>query len=104
MGRNNCVFSEKYIEEYPFLKAGTDKFSAYCTKCRTEFSIAGQGKCQIDQHVKTKRHKKNMEASSMSSKMTEHFKWKQMGSFEKNLAAKEATMAYHTIKHRQSFK
>ena len=104
MVRNGCNFQDSWIEKYPFLSRGKGKSIAKCSKCNVEFSVKGQGVHQVEQHAKSMKHKRNNLAAAMSSKMTLHFTNKNMGDKEKLLAAREATFAFHTVKHRQSYR
>jgi hypothetical protein len=44
------------------------------------------------------------ENTSVSSKVSDYFSKKPMGEMERNLAADEATFAYHVCMHNQSFR
>lgn len=104
MPKRLCKFSEELQREFPFLKkvcpSQDDKVK--CSHCNSEFSVAHGGRSDIKDHLKTNKHKNSLACAASSSKLTTFFK---TSSDDKNLdlAAKEATFAYHTAKHSLSF-
>ena len=67
------------------------------------FSINHGGRSDIDKHSQAQKHKSSVEAAALSSRVTNFFKSANSDQSLK-LAAKEATFAYHTAIHGQSFK
>lgn len=62
MSRGNCQFSDKFEEDFPFIKRATgnnSQHSAFCTICKTTFSIKNKGKHDIKQHATSKKHVDN---------------------------------------------
>ena len=53
--------------------------------------------------LKSTKHKKAIRNETSSAKMTDYF-FKPGTQTEDNVAAAEATMAFHTVKHYQSYK
>ena len=61
------------------------------------------GPADVNNHLGSKKHKVSVEAAASSSRVTSFFK--SIGSDATlALAAKEATFAYHTVAHEQSFR
>lgn len=107
MPKRKCVLTEKLRTEYPFIVPcncdGKVNEKVKCTQCNAIFSIQHGGRSDITQHIATKRHKL-AENASVSSKVSDYFSKKAMGEMERNLAADDATFAYHVCMHNQSFR
>lgn len=107
MPKRKCCFNDTLKEKFPFIKesviGSADGSKVECMMCRAVFSISHGGKADIDDHVKTKKHKAAASARSSSETLTNFFRKKKLGDKEKELAAQEATFVYHTVKHNQSF-
>ena len=74
-----------------------------CNRCGSVFSIADGGRVDVNNHLGSKKHEVSVEAAASSSQVT--FFFKNIGSDAVlALAAKEATFAYHTATHGQSFR
>ena len=74
-----------------------------CNRCGSVFSIVHGGRSDVNNHLGSKKRKVSVEAAASSSRMTSFFK--NVGSVATlTLAAKEATFAYHTATHGQSFR
>lgn len=102
--KRKCVFSEKLQSEYKFLKACENSSARVrCLSCSSEFSIEYRGRLDIEDHVKSGKHKKAVSAAS-SANIASFFKNKNAGDKELQCAAREAAFAYHTAKHELSFK
>ena len=67
-------FKPEYKERFPFvIKSDRDDFTARCTICMSDFSIAHGGENDITKHMKTAKHKKATESSTTNKKMTSFF-------------------------------
>ena len=76
-----------------------------CNHCGSLFSIVHGQRADVNNHLGSKKHKVAVEAAASSSRVTSFFK--DVGSASVAtlaLAAKEATFAYHTATHGQSFR
>ena len=74
-----------------------------CNRCGSVFSIVHGGRADVNNHLGSKKHEVSVEAAASSSRVTSYFK--NVGCVATlALAAKEATFAYHTATHGQSFK
>jgi hypothetical protein len=104
MLKRKCVLTEKLRTKYPFIiPCNCDGKVVKCTQCNAIFSIQHGSRSDITQHIATKRYKL-AENASVSSKVSEYFSKKSVGEMERNLAADEATFAYHVCMHNQSFR
>jgi hypothetical protein len=98
MPKRKCVLTEELRTKYPFIIPcncdGKVDEEVKCTQCNAIFSIQYCGRSDITQHIATKRHKLAKNAS-VSSKVSDYFSKKTVAEMERNLAADEATFAYH---------
>lgn len=105
MPKRSCKFSEDLQKEFPFLKkvcaAQDDKVKCY--HCNSEFSVAHGGRSDIKDHLQSNKHNKSVACASTSSILTTFFKNVSSDGKNLDLAAKEATFAYHTANHSLSF-
>ena len=65
--------------------------------------MANKGNISLDDHIKITKHKQAIRGETSSSKMTDYF-CKPGTKSEDEVAAAEATMAFHTVKHHYSYK
>lgn len=81
--RRKCVFNDDLKYKYAFIKAcnkndpSATESDVFCEKCRSSFSIANSGKSDIENHIKTVKHKRVVSAAIASSSMTSYFKKKE---------------------------
>ena len=104
MPKRKCKFTNELKQEFPYLK-DTGKGKVLCNHCGSVFSIIHGGRADVNNHLGSKKHKVAVEAAASSSRVTSFFK--DVGSASVAtlaLTAKEATFAYHTATHGQSFK
>ena len=73
----------------------------HCLWLRYVFPVANKGRLSLDMHVESTKHKKA--SISSSTKVTDYF-CKPGTQTENNVAAAEAAMAFHAVKHHQSYK
>ncbi|CAH1099089.1 unnamed protein product [Psylliodes chrysocephalus] len=102
--RNNVITAELQ-QDFPFFKnvAGSLNRVKF-KKCTAEFSVSHGGRSDVNDHLKTAKHRSSEEAAVSSSKITQFFKNYDAGDTELVVAAKEATFAFHTAKYDLSFK
>ncbi|CAF3184543.1 unnamed protein product [Rotaria sp. Silwood2] len=81
-----------FLKEYKF-----DSSQATCVVCNQQFSIHYRGKADIDNHMKTKKHEKNMKSYNVNQQLiTDTIK----PSKEKDeICAAEAVLVFHGVKH-----
>lgn len=106
MPKRTCKFNETLQKKYPFikLKRTTSESDVLCNICRAEFSVAHNGATDISNHLSTGRHTRAVGASASSKSLTEFYANASCGTKEKQLAAAEGTLAYHTVSHNHSFR
>ena len=104
MPKRKCAFTNDLKREYPYLKETVNN-KVHCNQCMAVFSISHGGRSDINKYLQTQKHKSSIEAAASSSRVKNFFKPANSDSDESlKLAAKEATFAYHTAIHGQSFK
>ena len=65
--------------------------------------MANKGSISLDDHIKTTKHKQAIRGKTLSFKVTDYF-CKPGTMSEDEVAAAEATVAFHTAKHHYSYK
>lgn len=100
-----CTFNVKLQEEYKFLKKTTSDSDIHCDICGSDFSIAHSGKTDIENHVKTDKHKRSLNAASTSKQLPEFFRATVAPSHsDLETAAREGVWAYHLINENENFR
>ncbi|CAF1359389.1 unnamed protein product [Rotaria magnacalcarata] len=96
------VFRCEWLTEFNFLKEyKPDKSKATCIACNSQFSVHYGGKTDVVQHSKSKQHKTNMLTFSVDRQLiTTTMKPTRE---KEEVAATEATLVYHGVKHRISY-
>ncbi|CAL8119834.1 unnamed protein product [Orchesella dallaii] len=104
-GRRKCHFNSDLEKEFGFLekRQKNDPSVVYCTVCNNTFSIANSGRSQIIKHLTTDLHKKGEQAKASSKKLDQFFTSVKPKQEDFELAAREGTIAYHTVVHDHSF-
>lgn len=98
MPKYKCKWSDSIKDSHPYLKKGDSEQSAFCTICRTTFSIATAGKGDADRHKDSDKHKKNVRSAANNNILT-HFQ----PTFDSKVAAQEGVWAYHVVCSNHSF-
>ena len=102
MPKRKCKFTDDLKRKFPYLKEAANG-NVLCNRCGSVFSIADGGRADVNNHLGSKKHEVSVETAASSSQVT--FFFKNIGSDTVlALAAKEATFAYHTATHGQSFR
>lgn len=105
MPKRKCTFNESLQAKYPFIKQVNTPSGVRCEKCRTEFSVSHSGAGDIEQHLKSEKHKTADRAAASSSSMLNFFKKSDVPtSKDLDIAAAEGVWAYHTIQENHSFR
>jgi len=86
------------------MKKGCLDWEVICSKCSSTFSVAHGGKSDINDHLKSAKHKRADYAAASSMSATRFFRSTTLGDSEQKLAAAEGLWSYHTVKHNQSFR
>lgn len=98
--KKRCKFTDILKAKYPSFREGRNEQEVKCTICDSFVSIGYKGAVDIDKHINTEKHKKQNGLCASTSKL-DSFVSKQ--SKDKNSAV-DATLAFHVVKHHQSYK
>ncbi|CAH1163556.1 unnamed protein product [Phaedon cochleariae] len=104
--RRTCKFNKELQLKYPMFKptkTDADNSDVHCPTCKSIFSIANKGKCDLDQHLNTMKHKKNIREAEVNNKVTD-FLVPKYTNIELQISAAEGTLAFHTVHHHLSFR
>lgn len=101
MSKRKCKFTEVLRAKYPCFTSGRDDFDAKCSICDCHVDVGNKGTIALERHVATEKHKKMIRAAG-SSKVTNYFQPSTSMTL-KNTHAAEGTLAFHTVKHHQSY-
>lgn len=106
MPKRKCIFNSNLQSKYPFIKQRNSTPSdVNCGKCHTDFSISHGGASDIEQHLKSEKHKNADRAAASSSSMLNFFKKSDVPTTnDLDIAAAEGVWAYHTIQENHSFR
>jgi hypothetical protein len=87
---------QMFLKEYKF-----DSSQATCVVCNQQFSIHYRGKSDIDNHMKTQKHQRNMKSYNVNQQLiTDTIK----PSKEKDeICAAEAVLVFHGVQHGHSY-
>lgn len=104
MSKRKCQFNENLQTKYSpgFKKINDDQHAVFCTTCSVAVSIANKGGHDIEQHIKSEKHKRRIR-DGHSSKTVADFFMKPCSNIQSKVSAAEATLAFHTVKHHHSF-
>ena len=105
MPKRKSVFSDELRQKYPCFKKGRSDFKSECITggYGTFISVANKGSISLDDHIKTAKHKQAIRGETSSFKITDYF-CKPGTKSKDEVAAAEATLAFHTVKHHYSYK
>lgn len=103
MPKRTCKFSDCYSKEWNFIKKGRFDYEAECSVCNCFISISHGGRSDIVDHIRSKKHTNRFSATSCSKTLQNYFV-KHQSSEETKVRAAELTLAYHTVKHHQTFR
>lgn len=102
MSKRKCKFTEVLRAKYPCFVQGRDEFDAKCSICDCHVDVSNKGTMALERHVATEKHNKMIRAAGSSSKVTNYFQ-SSTSMTHKNAHAAEGTLAFHTVKHHQSY-
>ena len=105
MPKKKLQFSEELQQKYQFFRKGRNDFEEECITCGydTFVSVANKGRLSLDMLVDSSKYKKAVQREASSAKVTDYF-CKPGTQTEDNVAAAEATMSFHTVKHHCSYR
>ena len=99
MSRRKCIFKDNLKKNYRFLEFTYDDSNVRCDKCNATFSVAAGGGNDIENHLKTKKHK--VAASFQISIISEFFIGEKL---DLNLLTIEGVWAYGQIDDNPGFR
>jgi hypothetical protein len=99
MAKRKCSINGSIKSEYPFIKYMNE--DAECTLCNAKFCIARDGRSDVVNDVKTRKHKLAVQNLASNNSISNCLGTKNVIEMQKqlSLAAQEATFAYHTAVH-----
>lgn len=102
MSKRKCKFTEILKAKHPCFTRGRDDYDAKCSICDCHVDVGNKGIIALDRHVATEKHKKMIRVAGSSSKVTNFFQPSTSLAL-KNAHAAEGTLAFHIVKHHQSY-
>ena len=105
MPKRKSVFSDELRQKYSCFKRSNFEAECIISGYGTLISVANKGSrpIRLDDHIKTTKQKQAIRGEISSFKVTDYF-CKPDTKSEDEVAAAEATMAFHTVKHHYSHK
>ena len=102
MPKCKCKFTDELKKKHPCFRLGREASEAECMTCRagTYVSVANKGGSDLEAHVHSAKHKNAARGESSSSKVTDFF----VSKTNTSVTAAEGTLAFHTIKHHNSYR
>lgn len=100
MPKRKCTVSEEMLKTFPSMKKANNNSELFCIICSCNLSIAHKGKKDIEEHIKTEKHNKKLKEHGNTSKLDNFLMTTNQS---KMIKAAEVTLAYHTVKHHQSY-
>lgn len=100
--KRKCTFTDDLKTKYPCFDTGRDEYESKCLICKDYVKICYRGAGDIERHLQTEKHKKALRSVASTSKVETFFPPK-FTPIDKKVQAAEATLAFHTVRHHQSF-
>ncbi|GFQ71185.1 uncharacterized protein TNCT_550571 [Trichonephila clavata] len=98
MPKRKCSFNVSLQAKYPLIKQINTPSDVRCEKYRTEFSVYYSDAGDIEQHLKSEKHKNADRVAASSSSMLHFFKKSDAPtSKDLDITAAEGVWAYYTI-------
>lgn len=99
--KSKCHFNTDLRAKYPFLTDTQPKKESvvFCTKCKSTFSIASGGQCDIARHLKSKKHLDAVKCITSSKSITNFVVPENL-----EISAMEGAWAFHVVKENHSFR
>lgn len=102
MSRRKNKFSNELQQQYPMFKKVKTEYEAYCDVCDSIILIANKGQADLKQHLSSTKHMKNIRTAYSSKKIDNIFV--AQTTKELKVSAVEANLAFHIVKHHQSYR
>ncbi|CAK1597427.1 unnamed protein product [Parnassius mnemosyne] len=97
--KKRCKFTDVLKSKYPSFTEDRNDQEVKCTICDCFVSIGYKGGADIEKHLKTEKHLKKNRLCASTSKIDTFITQKGNKS-----SAVDATLAFHVVKHHQSYK
>lgn len=105
MPKRSCNFNINLQTKYPSIKQNKTPNAVTSEKFCTNFVIAHGGASDMEQHLRSQKHKLTDQTAASSSSMLDFFKKTDSSSSKDfSVAAAEGTWVYHTVKENHSFR
>lgn len=98
-----CTFTDVLKQRFPIMKDGREPTEVFCSICNNYFSIKFKGPAGIEKHILTEKHEQKGLTVSSNTKIDSLLHSQSSGQTDK-ISAIKAILAFHTVKHNQSFK
>uniref|UniRef100_A0A8C4S9U8 HAT C-terminal dimerisation domain-containing protein n=1 Tax=Erpetoichthys calabaricus TaxID=27687 RepID=A0A8C4S9U8_ERPCA len=100
--KRKCKFSDHHKTKYLCFEAGRNETEAKCMVFDSYVSVANKGMLDLQRHIESERHRKMVRTYDSNAKMT--FFVPKHSTADKKAHAAEATLAFHTVAHHQSYR
>ncbi|XP_051162201.1 uncharacterized protein LOC127282143 [Leptopilina boulardi] len=101
--RRKCKFNSDLRIKYPGFTKTDDSSIAHCLTCNIDINISNKGASDIEAHIARNKHKRNLQNQCKVVQL-DNFVKIGISKCENSARAGEATLAFHTVHHHQSFK
>ena len=94
-------------KEFKFIKLdglGKDGTKVVCQQCNAHFSVSHGGRSDINQHLQSQKHQEAAKAMASTGNISSYFVTHSDDTESRKIAAIEAVIAYHGVRHGQSFR
>lgn len=103
--RRKNQFKDEYVNNTGIKRSKlNDNTRFHCELCNLDLSLANSGKTDVDDHVRSVKHQRNLEATVSSTMITAYMpSLNTPTTIDDKAAAAEGTWAYHSAIHARSF-
>ena len=105
--KRKCTFNDDLRKEFKFIKFDRlrkDGTKVVCQQCNAHFSVSHGGRSDINQHLQSQKHKEAEKAMASAGNISSYFVTHSDDTESRKIAAIEAVIAYHGVRHGQSFR
>ena len=105
--KRKCTFNNDPQKEFTFIKFDRlrkDGTKVVGQQCNVHFSVLHGGRSDINQHLQSQKHKEAEKAIASTGNISSYFVTHSDDTESRKIAAMEAVIAYHGVRHGQSFR
>ena len=105
--KRKCTFNNDLQKEFPFIKFDRlrkDGTKVVCQQCNANFSVSHGGRSDINQLLQSQKYKEAEKAIAFAGNISSYFVTHSDDTESRQIAAIEAVIAYHAVRHGQSFR